>query len=165
MAQKAEGVCREEQVVVFELAGQTYGVEIGSVSEIIRMESITRVPRAPEFVEGVINLRGRIIPVLDLRKRFGLPEGEHTRRSRIIIAEIGSMTVGMIVDAVLEVLRIPVDGIEPPPPVVDGVDVVYLRGITLHGERLVILLNLEKVLYEEEKEALAEAGEEIGLPA
>jgi purine-binding chemotaxis protein CheW len=157
MAQKAEVTGREEQIVVFKLAEQTYGVDIGAVAEIIRMESITRVPRAPEFVEGVINLRGRIIPVIDLRKRFGLPEGEQTRQSRIIIVEIGGMTIGMIVDAVLEVLRIPAETIEPPPAVVDGVDVAYLRGIALWEERMIILLNLQKILYEKEREALEEA--------
>ncbi|RPF42885.1 purine-binding chemotaxis protein CheW [Thermodesulfitimonas autotrophica] len=157
MAQKAEVTGREEQIVVFKLAEQTYGVDIGAVAEIIRMESITRVPRAPEFVEGVINLRGRIIPVIDLRKRFGLPEGEQTRQSRIIIVEIGGMTIGMIVDAVLEVLRIPAETIEPPPAVVDGVDVAYLRGIALWEERMIILLNLQKILYENEREALEEA--------
>ncbi|WP_334109540.1 chemotaxis protein CheW [Thermodesulfitimonas autotrophica] len=157
MAQKAEVTGREEQIVVFKLAEQTYGVDIGAVAEIIRMESITRVPRAPEFVEGVINLRGRIIPVIDLRKRFGLPEGEQTRQSRIIIVEIGGMTIGMIVDAVLEVLRIAAETIEPPPAVVDGVDVAYLRGIALWEERMIILLNLQKILYEKEREALEEA--------
>lgn len=157
MAQKTEVSGKEEQIVVFKLADQTYGVDIGAVAEIIRMETITRVPRAPEFVEGVINLRGRIIPVIDLRKRFGLPEGEYTRQSRIIIVEIGGMTVGMIVDAVLEVLRIPRESIEPPPAVVDGVDVAYLRGIALWEDRMIILLNLEKILYEGEKEALREA--------
>lgn len=157
MAQKVEVGGREEQIVVFKLAEQTYGVDIGTVAEIIRMESITRVPRAPEFVEGVINLRGRIIPVIDLRKRFGLPEGERTRQSRIIIVEIGGMTIGMIVDAVLEVLRIPAETIEPPPAVVDGVDIAYLRGIALWEERMIILLNLQKILYENEREALEEA--------
>uniref|UniRef100_A0A7C2HUU1 Chemotaxis protein CheW n=1 Tax=Ammonifex degensii TaxID=42838 RepID=A0A7C2HUU1_9THEO len=162
MVQKAEVAGQEEQVVVFQLAGQTYGVDIGAVAEIIRMESITRVPRAPAFVEGVLNLRGRIIPVLDLRKRFELPEGERTRENRIIIVEISGMTVGMIVDAVLEVLRIPVESIEPPPAVVDGVDVAYLRGITLKGERMIILLNLEKILCQDEKEALEEAEAVMG---
>ncbi|ACX51412.1 CheW protein [Ammonifex degensii KC4] len=147
----------EEQLVVFRLADQTYGVDVGSVVEIIRMESVTKVPRAPEFVEGVINLRGRIIPVIDLRHRFGLPRKEPDRSTRIVIVEMGGMTVGMIVDAVLEVLRIPTDKIEPPPAVVSGIDVAYLRGIALWQEDMIILLDLEKVLYEHEKEALAEA--------
>lgn len=165
MAKKEEAGGKEEQVVIFELAGQTYGLDIATVAEIIRMESITRVPRAPAFVEGVINLRGRIIPVIDLRKRFGLPDGEHTGHSRIIIVEIGETTIGMIVDAVLEVLRIPADSIEPPPAIVNGVDVVYLRGLALWQGRMIILLNLEKILYAHEKEALERAEISVEVPA
>ncbi|MGO0121819.1 chemotaxis protein CheW [Desulfothermobacter acidiphilus] len=151
------GEKQEEQLVIFRLADQTYGVDVGSVVEIIRMESVTRVPRAPEFVEGVINLRGRIIPVIDLRRRFGLPLKESDRSTRIVIVEMGGMMVGMIVDAVLEVLRVPAEKVEPPPAVVSGVDVAYLRGIALWQEDMIILLDLEKVLYEYEKEALLEA--------
>ncbi|HAG07727.1 MAG: Chemotaxis signal transduction protein [Clostridia bacterium 62_21] len=147
---------REEQIVVFQLAEQNYGVDIAGVYEIIRMENITRVPRAPSFVEGVINLRGRIIPVIDLRKRFGMPATEHTRASRIVIVEMGGTTVGMVVDAVLEVLRIPASSIEPPPPVIHGIEAAYLRGIALWDDRLIILLNLERILYDKEKKALAQ---------
>lgn len=154
MAQETEIRGNEEQVVVFQLAEQTYGVDIARVYEIIRMEAITRVPRAPQFVEGVINLRGRIIPVIDLRRRFGLPQNEQTRASRIIIVEMNGMTVGMVVDAVLEVLRLPADSIEPPPPVINGIDSAYLRGIALWGERLIIMLDTEKVLIEAEQEEL-----------
>ncbi|MEW6172575.1 MAG: chemotaxis protein CheW [Bacillota bacterium] len=157
MAQGVEVTGREGQVVVFKLAGETYGVDIASVAEIIRMESITRVPRAPEFIEGVINLRGKIIPVIDLRRRFDLPKGEQSRQTRIIIVELGEMIIGMIVDAVLEVLRVPEESIEPPPAVINGVDVIYLRGIALREERMIILLNLEKILYAHEKEALQQA--------
>ncbi|MGQ9497840.1 MAG: chemotaxis protein CheW [Desulfotomaculales bacterium] len=146
---------REEQIVVFQLAEQNYGVDIAGVYEIIRMENITRVPRAPSFVEGVINLRGRIIPVIDLRKRFGMPAAERTRASRIVIVEMGGTTVGMVVDAVLEVLRIPASSIEPPPPVIHGIEAAYLRGIALWDDRLIILLNLERILYDKEKKALA----------
>ncbi|MEW5762751.1 MAG: chemotaxis protein CheW [Bacillota bacterium] len=151
----AEEKEREEQIVVFQLAEQNYGVDIAGVYEIIRMENVTRVPRAPSFVEGVINLRGRIIPVIDLRKRFGMPPAEHTRATRIVIVEMDGTTVGMIVDAVLEVLRIPASSIEPPPAVIHGIEAAYLRGIALWGERLIILLNLQRVLYEAEKEELA----------
>ncbi|MEW6447573.1 MAG: chemotaxis protein CheW [Bacillota bacterium] len=165
MAQKLEAAGKEEQVVVFRLDDQTYGLDIAAVSEIIRMEKITHVPRAPEFVEGVINLRGRIIPVIDLRKRFGLANAEYTRQSRIIIVEIAAVTVGMIVDAVLEVLRIPVDSIEPPPAMVDGVDVAYLRGIALWEGRMIILLDLDKILAKYEKESLEEAEAAAGVTA
>lgn len=148
---------QEEQVVVFQLMEQVYGVDINSVYEIIRMESITKIPRSPHFVEGVINLRGRIIPVIDLGLRFGLGQNERTQDSRIIIVEVSGQTIGMIVDSVQEVLRIPVNTIEPPPPVVNGVDAAYLRGIAILEERLIILLDQNKILMDEEKDQLMQA--------
>lgn len=148
---------QEEQIVVFQLMEQVYGIDINSVYEIIRMESITKIPRTPHFVEGVINLRGRIIPVIDLGVRFGLGQNERTQASRIIIVEVSGQTVGMIVDSVQEVLRIPVNSIEPPPPVVNGVDAAYLRGIAILEERLIVLLDQNKILMEEEKDQLLQA--------
>lgn len=156
MAAEKELGSREEQLVVFQLSEQTYGIDIASVYEIIRMETITRVPRTPDFVEGVINLRGRIIPVIDLCKRFGLAYSERTSSSRIIIVDVDGSTIGMIVDAVSEVLRVPVDSIEPPPPMVHGIDAAYLRGIAILDKRLIILLNLEKMLHENESNELKE---------
>lgn len=144
----------EEQLVVFELAGESYGVDIGAVNTIIRMQEITEIPRSPEFVEGVINLRGSIIPVIDLRKRFGLPGGEETKASRIVVVEASSQMIGMVVDAVAETLRLPQDAIEPPSPVVTTVDSEYVRGVGKLENRLVILLELDKVLSEKEVEAL-----------
>lgn len=141
---------QEEQLVVFQLSEQIYGIDIASVYEIIRMEKITRVPRTPDFVEGVINLRGKIIPVIDLCKRFNLIFSERTNTSRIIIVDVGGSTIGMIVDAVSEVLRVRSDSIEPPPPIVHGIDAAYLRGIAIMDNRLIILLNLEKILVEHE---------------
>ncbi len=152
---------REVQLVVFQLLDQTYGIDIAAVHEIIRMESITYVPRAPEFIEGIINLRGRIIPVIDLGKRFNLSTGERTKASRIIIVEVGGVTVGMIVDAVLEVLRVPATSIEPPPPIIHGIEAAYLRGIVLWNEKLIILLNLDRILFEHEQRALEEAQERL----
>ncbi|MDO7788336.1 chemotaxis protein CheW [Desulforamulus aquiferis] len=148
---------QEEQVVVFQLMEQIYGIDINSVFEIIRMESITKIPRTPHFVEGVINLRGRIIPVIDLTNRFGLGVSERTQASRIIIVEVSEQKIGMIVDSVQEVLRIPVSSIEPPPPVVNGIDAAYLRGIAILEARLVILLDQNRVLMEDEKEQLIQA--------
>jgi len=152
------GRSREDQIVVFQLAEQTYGIDIASVYEIIRMEKITRVPRTPHFVEGVINLRGKIIPVIDLCKRFNLPLAERTGASRIIVVDVSGNTIGMIVDAVSEVLRLPLESIEPPPPMIHGIESAYLRGIAILDSRLVILLNLEKILYEHEKNELQEFG-------
>ncbi len=145
---------KEEQLVVFDLGEEVYGIDISRVQEIIRMQSITQVPGAPSFVEGVINLRGKIIPVVDLHRRFGLPPADSTKASRIVVVETDGHTIGMVVDAVSEVLRIPGDCIEPPSPIVAGVDSEYLRGIAKLEGRLVILLQLDKVLTSEQKAAL-----------
>ena len=139
----------ERQLVVFQLGPELYGVEIGRVHEIIRLQSVTRVPRAPAFVEGVINLRGRVIPVVDLRRRFGLPLAEHTRASRIVVVELGEHVIGMVVDGVSEVLRVNTATIEPPSPVVAGIDSEYLSGIAKLDEQLIILLDLDRVLARE----------------
>lgn len=152
---------KEEQLVVFQLDGQTYGVDIARVYEIIRVESITMVPKAPKFVEGVIKLRGSIIPIIDLRKRFGMKPAESTANSRIMVVEMGGTTVGMIVDAVTEVFRVSQSDIEPPPPVVSGVDSSYLRGIALWQGRLIILLDLERILGQKERQQLQRAEEEL----
>ena len=144
----------EQQLVVFQLAAELYGVEIARVHEIIRMQTITRVPRAPSFVEGVINLRGKVIPVVDLRRRFGLPTGEHTRATRIVVVEIGDQVVGIVVDGVSEVLRVSASVVEPPSPVVAGLDSDYVQGIAKLPDRLVIMLDLDRVLAREERRVL-----------
>ncbi len=146
----------EEQLVIFELANEVYGVDIGRVQEIIRMTSITKLPRAPEFVEGVINLRGKVIPVVDLKKRFGLEEGERGRSSRIVVVDVGQQTLGMVVDGVSEVLRINRSAIEPPSPVVTTIESDYIRGIAKLEARLIILLDLDKVLSWDERRKLME---------
>jgi purine-binding chemotaxis protein CheW len=145
----------EAQVVVLELAGEAYGVEIGRVQEIIRMQPITRVPNGPACIEGVTNLRGRVIPVLDLRPRFGLPATPATRQSRIVVAELGSYAVGLVVDGVSEVLRVPADAVEPPSAVVTTADSAYLRGVAKLDERLVLLLDLSRILTQGEQGELA----------
>ena len=147
----------EEQLVIFELANEVYGVDIGRVQEIIRMASITRLPRAPEFVEGVINLRGKVIPVVDLKRRFGLRLEEETKASRIVVVDVGEQTIGMVVDAVSEVMRVPVSAVEPPSPVVTTIESDYIRGIAKLEGRLIILLDLDKVLSWEEKRKLRDA--------
>ncbi|MHB0913423.1 MAG: chemotaxis protein CheW [Armatimonadota bacterium] len=152
--ERASIVAAEEQLVVFELASESYGVDIGAVNTIIRMQEITEIPRSPEFVEGVINLRGSIIPVIDLRRRFGLSAGEETKASRIVVVEAGGQMIGMVVDAVTETLRLSQDAIEPPPPVATTMDSEYVRGVGKLENRLVILLDLNKVLSDKETEAL-----------
>jgi purine-binding chemotaxis protein CheW len=147
----------EQQLVVFQLGAELYGVEIARVHEIIRLQTVTRVPHAPAFVEGVINLRGKVIPVVDLRRRFGLPLTDHTRASRIVVVEIGDQVVGVVVDGVSEVLRVNKGTIEPPSPVVAGIESDYLHGIAKLPDRLVILLNLDRVLARDERRALESA--------
>src|ERR671937_1812199 len=157
MAGESAAGGEERQLVVFQLGAELYGVEISRVHEIIRLQAVTRVPRAPSFVEGVINLRGKVIPVVHLRRRFGLPTAEHTRSSRIVVVELSDHVVGIIVDGVSEVLRVNTATIEPPSPVVAGIDSEYLHGIAKLPERLVILLDLDRVLAREERSALAAA--------
>ena len=147
----------EKQLVVFDLANEVYGMDIGVVLEIIRMQEITKVPRTPEFVEGIINLRGKIIPVVDLRKRFSLPVTDETADNRIVVVDIDGQGIGMVVDAVSEVLRIPMDAIEPPSSLITSQDSDYIRGIAKVEDRLVILLDLERVFTDQEKAALTEA--------
>ncbi|MFN8557075.1 MAG: chemotaxis protein CheW [Dehalococcoidia bacterium] len=136
----------EEQVVVFDLASESYGVDISHVQEIIRPPAITAVPCAPEYVEGVVNLRGRVIPVINLRNRFGLPTAERGRSSRIVVLEIGGHTIGAAVDAVTEVLRVPQSAVEAPGATLAGPETAHLRGIAKLDERLIILLDLERIV-------------------
>jgi purine-binding chemotaxis protein CheW len=154
MAIETKAQVSEEQVVVFSLAEELYGLDISRVQGIIKMPEVTRVPRAAEFVEGVINLRGEIVPIIDLRKRFRLGEHGNDADTRIINVEMGDHLVGLIVDAVEEVLNIPSDAIEPPPELVTTVDSAYLRGIAKLQERLVILLDLDRVLCTAEQQAI-----------
>ena len=135
----------EKQVALFELGGETYGIDIGAVHEIIMMQPITRVPKAPFFVEGVLNLRGRVIPVVDMGKRFGLEKADRTKHNRIVVVDINGTTIGIIVDAVTEVLRIPNDSVEPASSIVAG-DSDYILGIAKLESRMVILLDIGKVL-------------------
>ncbi|MFN8635374.1 MAG: chemotaxis protein CheW [Chloroflexota bacterium] len=145
----------DEQIVVLDLAGEAYGVEIGRVEEIIRMQPVTRVPNGPAFIEGVTNLRGRVIPVLDLRKRFGLPATDATRRSRIVVGELGQHTVGLVVDGVSEVLLVSSDAVEPPSTLVTSADSAFLRGVAKLDERLILLLDLSRILNSSEQADLA----------
>jgi len=136
----------EEQLVTFSLGTEEFGVNIMKVQEIIRIPAITRVPKAPEYVEGVINLRGNIIPVVNLRVRFGMPEGKETDLSRIVVLQFEGKVFGVRVDGVTEVLRLDMDSIEPPPPVALGMDSHFIRGVGKIGERLLILLNLDQLM-------------------
>ena len=144
------------QLVTFSIGEEEFGVDILSVQEIIRMMDITKVPRAPEFVEGVINLRGKVIPIIDLRRRFGLSTRDHDKHTRIIVIEINNMIVGFVVDSVSEVLRIPASTVEPPPPVVAGLESEYISGVGKLHDRLLILLDLDKLLSHADLESLGQ---------
>jgi purine-binding chemotaxis protein CheW len=142
------------QVVSFKLGSEEYGVDIAQVQEINRMVAVTHVPRAPQFMEGVINLRGQLIPIIDLRTRFGMPREEHSKNTRIVVTEIGAKRVGMVVDSVSEVLRLPVDQIEPAPDMITGVETAYIRGVGKIEDRLIILLDLGRIISGAEKREL-----------
>lgn len=150
------GVTGERQLVVFDLNEEAYGVDISQVREIIRMQEITRVPRAPEFIEGVINLRGKVIPVVDLRARFSMPGTERTDEHRIVVVDVDGQDIGMVVDAVTEVSRVPSNSIEPPSSVITTDDSEYLTGIVKTDDKLIILLDIAKVISDSEASALAD---------
>lgn len=134
----------EGQLVIFELANQLYALPIQETQEIIRMTDITRVPNTREYVAGIINLRGSVVPVINLNRRLGLREQEHNDSTRIIVVEYNGQKVGMIVDNVQEVGRYTEEEIEPPAVAGDGVD--FLSGVVKKGDELWLLLNLGKVL-------------------
>ncbi|MBJ6363399.1 chemotaxis protein CheW [Paenibacillus sp. GCM10012307] len=139
------------KVIVFALGNEEYGIEVDKVRTIERMLPITRVPKTPAFIKGVINLRGVVVPVIDLRGRFGLPETEQTENSRTIIVAVNELEVGFIVDAANDVIDINTDAIDSPPEVVGGIKAKYLRGVAKMGdERLLIMLNLAEVLNRSE---------------
>ncbi|HOI28450.1 MAG TPA: chemotaxis protein CheW [Melioribacteraceae bacterium] len=142
------------QLVSFFLEKEEYGVDILKVREINKMMQLTKVPNAPQYVEGVINLRGKIIPVVDLRTKLGMPRREPDTHSRIIVVDVEDKTLGFIVDRVSEVLRIPVSVTEPPPAIVSGVDTEYITSVGKLDDRLLILLDLNKVFNDEEKEKI-----------
>jgi purine-binding chemotaxis protein CheW len=141
----------ELKVIVFNLGSEQYGVEVDKVKTIERMMPMTRVPKTPKFVKGVINLRGVVVPVIDLRGRFGLKETEYTNDTRIIIVNAENLEVGLIVDAASDVIDLDADGIVDPPEVVGGVKAKYLRGVAkLADDRLLVMLNLSEVLNRSE---------------
>ncbi len=142
------------QLVSFKIGKEEFGVDILKVQEIIKIISITKVPNSPHFVEGVINLRGRVIPIIDLRVRLGLDKIAHTNDTRIVVVELGGKTVGFIVDEVNEVLRISKSITEAPPELVTGVDSEYITAVGKLEDRILILLDLDKVLNNDEKNQL-----------
>ena len=141
-----------EHLATFFLAGEEYGVDVRLVQEIIRVAEITQVPRAPEFVKGVINLRGRIIPVIDLKKKLALGQVDPSRQARIVVVKVRERLMGLLVDGASQVLKVPVSVIEAAPDEVVEIDASYIRGVAKLETRLIILVDLPKVLSTELRE-------------
>jgi purine-binding chemotaxis protein CheW len=152
---------KELQVVGFRIGEETFGVRIGSVREIVRVPEITTVPNAQETIEGVINLRGKIIPVVDLRKRFGKIEIVSDKKNRILVVELENKLVGLIVNSASEVLKIPPSEIESPGSVFADGESSYVTGVGKLKGRLIILLDISKLLHRPEFKKLEEAAEPV----
>ncbi len=153
----AENVA-SEQLVGFRLDQEEYGIAITKVQEIILVGEITRVPQTPDYIKGLINLRSTVIPIVDLRRRFGLHEQDATDETRIMVVNVLGKTIGIIVDAVSEVLRVSNNQIAPPPPTVAGLGREYLTGLVKLENRLLILLDIDKILGEEEAGSIGAIG-------
>ena len=153
---------KDLQVVGFRIGNETFGVRIGSVREIVRVPEITAVPSAPETVEGVINLRGKIIPVMDLRKRFGQSEIQPDKKNRILVVELENKLVGLIVNAASEVLKIAPSEIEAPGNLFAEGESGYVTGVGKLKGRLIILLDIAKLLQRPEFKRFEEAAELVG---
>jgi purine-binding chemotaxis protein CheW len=148
------------QLVVFELAGELYGLNIFEVREIIRDTPATKIPSAPNFVEGIVNLRGKIIPVIDLKERFGLEKADKTKNTRIIIADISGQETGLVVDSVKEVATIDENSIEPT-PAATTINAVFVEGLAKKDNRLIIIIKLDLLLQVEEKELLKSMSHDV----
>ncbi len=137
------------QLVIFNLGREEFGVDIMKVQEIIRLPEITRIPRSPDYIKGVINLRGKIIVVMDLDKRFGLPSKEITDETRIIVVDVEGTIIGMVVDSVSEVIRLLNTNVDQTPDIINQkINADYLKGVGKIDERLLILLNLDSIINE-----------------
>ncbi len=154
--QKTTILADEEHLVIFTLGNENYGVDISEVWEINTMLDITRIPQSPDFIEGVINLRGQIVPVMDLRKRLGLKARTYDRDTRIMVIQIMGNRLGLIVDSVREVVKVSQDVIEPPSQLTTLIEDNYLRGIAKQENYLIILLDVHRLLNENEQQEIEE---------
>ncbi len=146
----------EFQLILFNLSNTLYGIPIEQVSEINRLEEITPLPKAPQFIEGVINLRGNVVPVIDLRKRFGMKQTERTNKNKIIILLIGKRLFGIIVDSVYEVITLSSDNIEPSLPTASGLKAEFINSIGKHDDKLIIILEITQIISSTEDIKLVE---------
>ncbi len=154
---------KDLQIVGFRIGTETYGVRIGAVREIVRVPEITAVPSAPDLIEGVINLRGKIIPVMDLRKRFGSASATSDKKNRILVVELDSKLIGLIVSSASEVLKIPPSEIEAPGSVFAEGESNYVTGVGKLKGRLIILLDIARLLRRPEYKKLEEAVEPVAM--
>jgi purine-binding chemotaxis protein CheW len=146
--EKGEGDVK--QLISFTVGAEEYGLELSRVKEVIRMRQITWLPKAPASVKGVINLRGDVIPIVDLRERFGLSAQEQTATTRVIVVEVQGRMVGMVVDVANQVVRVPDDQFEPPPLIIGAADQGFVTAVGKIGDRLVIMIDVERILSAEE---------------
>jgi purine-binding chemotaxis protein CheW len=144
------------QLVVFRLGNAEFAVEVFAVQEILRRQPVVAVPKAPAFVEGVLELRGALVPVVDLRRRFGVEQPEYDNGTRVMIARVGDERIGLVVDAVTEVVRVPETALTDPPPYVRDVAAEYVRSIAQLGDRLLVVVDFQRVLSAEEIGQLAD---------
>ena len=146
------------QLVGFTLGNEDFGVDILSVQEINRVTEITKIPGTPDFVKGVINLRGNVIPVIDLRSRLGMPEKENDKQTRIIVADVEERTVGLVVDAVSEVIRMDASLVEPPPALIGAATGKkdYIKGVGKLDDKLLMLLDINSMFSKQEQQQLSE---------
>lgn len=144
------------QFVSFTLAGEEYGIPILRVPEILRYKSLIQVPWSSEFVDGVVNIRGREIPVVDLRRRWGVPASEDSQSTRIVVVDVDRQVIGLVVDSVTEVRTIDKSQIVPPLPVGPGIDTEFIYGVARLEDRMVVLLDVDRVFNEGEKKIIAE---------
>lgn len=133
-------------LVTFKLGNNEYAIDIMQAKEIIKMEKITLIPNAPDYVEGVINLRGNIIPIVDLKKRFNLEENDGEKNTGIIIVKIDDVDMGIIIDAISKVVSIATSNIQPPPPMLSGIGQKYIKGVAKLEDKLLVVLDLEKLI-------------------
>ena len=147
------------QIVGFRLANEEYGLDIMRVQEIILIGAITQIPQVPDYVRGLINLRGHIIPIVDLRRRFSLPDTDQTEEQRIIVVNVRDKMIGILVDSVNQVTRVTADQIEPPTNSVSGLNHEYLIGLVKMENQLIILLDVDRILTLDETQTLANISE------
>ena len=149
-ARTGESSGEVRQLISFTVGAEEYGLELLRVKEVIRMRLITWLPKAPSCVKGIINLRGNVIPIVDLRERFGLAAQEQTAMTRVIVVEVEGRLVGMVVDSASQVVRVPADQFDPPPPVMGSASKDFITAVGKMGDKLVIMVDVDRILSAEE---------------